>query len=1043
MAKKYRIEVILDDADAAAKLKALAATVGVVDRAARKMTGGLDDAFRKVGSATQPATKGMKDAKANAEAVAARVKGVTVAVDGMANACHSAFVGMNADVRAVVGGIKEAEAAFVRMSRAAGGAFTGHAPPGSIRGAGAFRHAAPRPPLPPGFANGLGDEPRIDIGLHKVQIDSVKQAMKVDRAADSLVAKKQLQEQIGLYREKVKVEQEEARLQGRATRFVDNHEIKEQISLYREKRAAARDEANLQARASGFVDRHEQAGAIALYREKKAAAQAEADLQARATRFTDRHEQAEAVQLFREKRAAEREAASLQGTATAFVDRHERREQIGLYRDQVKAAKDAEKEKEAIQANAQKVLDRHNTKLNNQGVAAARARAKAETDILQKQLADSEKLQERALDDHAKAKMASPQRAGIAKEAIAHDDLVRRRVRDNAAMSESEKWLSDRAIAASRASVTAKMADEDKFQGKFTRALSDRQIQQMVANEKISRSDQKRVDLAMKNAGMEDNSHQKIIKSLGMMIARFMVYHMVIGKATQLVNAYREGAEKAAAAQDAMLGKFVDERGQLNRLAVQTGNVNGDAMLVEMKKMQVQSRMPFQEVKTFMEASTEGAAQYIGKDEADFGPGKIPTVTPKQNLAINAKAMEFAQLHGIEPRAAAMLLAQTIGDEDVHKDPNGADKVFRRFAKRVAILEHGVGPTPTLATEAAQFHAEYGKENFSSVEAESAFLSAVAQTKPKGNVFAAARTFAEDIQNPKGDMEKFVKRIPGFAEMNVEGKVEAIRGKLDAMGMDPLHRSAWISKHFTEKRGLSAARGLLGAGGGAVVKERLKFGEDFDVDADVKKRGATPAAALDREVAQAELNQAERVQGLSRVPEAEAMARSQLEKDGRWKSSADMRWRGIKSAATFGWAHVDDTTELRVKAQEMLLKDIGAKAPGMLNLNAFAPHTYKDNAGKDQEYVPFNSGSDPESSAAGIAQLMKIKDSLGMGAGNPGAVADPIVEAIRKNGEDVVRAINGRVVNRAEVWNTADPLGLGKAPGQNLGTMAMPPGVAW
>jgi hypothetical protein len=564
----------------------------------------------------------------------------------------------------------------------------------------------------------------------------------------------------------------------------------------------------------------------------------------------------------------------------------------------------------------------------------------------------------------------------------------------------SVEQMNRSATAARSAFIDRQLAEERRYSQGFVKAVSDREVAQQVANERMRRSNDERVAAAMRAAGLEEQGHDRALKSLGMMIARYATYHLMINTSIQLVRAWGDALERVKQKQDEAIGKFVESRAALRDVAAQLG-VPADAALVrQVAGMGARTGAGEEGARQFLGAAVASAGQFVGE------AGQVGArLTREQFMQLAERGMAVAEQRGIPQEAMGQVVAEATGRADITREGvPGVERVFAGAMAPFLALQRGKGPPAVLGREFAQFQAEEGAQFRAPLDA-AIFLSQVAEARPSGRVHAAGRAFLQQLIAPNEKVQKLLNRVTierGGRRLPVmrggaftgeylgQDIIEAIRADFERRGLTEIQRQQEISKYFTVKTGLPAARGALGARAAEVEAERRAFvAGKGPADLAAEMAAAAQQPVVQQARAEAGAAAAAAVHG-SRVAGATleiARARQRLEESGG--ELQPTTWLGRNIGAIFGFDE-SESMRHRLEAQRGLMADIEKLGGRRLIPQGGAGVETLEIPGVRGTYAPFsNFWMDAAEADRRLQFLYEHRERLrGGAAGGGGAGAD-------------------------------------------------------
>lgn len=941
MAKKYRFEIQVDDADASRKIRDLAKSIGKLDDTAKSFASRLASVFQGAGQAAEGFTaRTAKTEKA--------VKDVGTAAKATGDAMASSFIKTTRIIDATNAGLKTT---FVEFTRVTGAGY--------------------------GFA----------------------------RALDAIIAKSRqaAQAQAGMF----------AAQSYAGGAFLE---------------AQSPSQLQLGGPSRGWNFYQRPASAFGMMRDRE-------------TDTLAMSRQAYAGELNRQA------MESIEGYSPRNPEAHEKH-RMSQGNSRIDEIKKELAEEASVRRKAINDVASHEQKVSAQKQSVAKQEADVRTREARKFHTESSRMEDEGIARFEKNKTAESQKIQMA--TAAYNRMIEQKIRAGERLNTQE-------VAGERQKVKQMISEEDRFQDNFSKHLSDREIKQIVANKRMENANSIRVKSALKEAGLEESAHSTWLRSMGMMIARFAVYHVAIGTAVSLYKAFAKAAEDAKKAQSDLLHDAHDKMAGLNLLSVQMGMMPDEALRV-VAKTNIKAGGPgFDKTKEFLESFSEGAQQHIGtritKDQA-FGE-------------LAPEALKFAHLHGLEVGPAGRFLAQVAGEKDRRGMAPGdaKDDAMKSFGESIGVLEQGVGKTSTLLSQMQQFHATFGAM-FKSFKDEAIALSMIAQGKPTGEgVFTAARATLQQLISPNAKLKPFLEGIStdkgkpiwdkaaaegnGALDANLDFMSEvmpAINSRIDKMGLTDAQRDVFLTAiGFTQKTGQPGAIGLFGAKAKRTEEEKRAAAAGLNIGQDIQARAMQPVAQAEFQQAVFEGRKLDQARENQDVVGAQAMGLERMQRERRWHTRKDWQHRTLLAITGIGRAHTDEEDILRFEAQQEILQRLNAKKEiRMIGGVPTMQYKYKDVAGKDQTYNAFMEGSvDPDFGKNSAASLQKLMRDAGLatnaqaGANGPGAIVDPIVAGLQRVENAVMNLQRGAAP--PPIIPAPAGLGVGRPPNAN----GDPGGINW
>jgi hypothetical protein len=303
---------------------------------------------------------------------------------------------------------------------------------------------------------------------------------------------------------------------------------------------------------------------------------------------------------------------------------------------------------------------------------AKRAKAETDLDALQDRLvqrdyarrARFEAQKERASERSAKSQERDAQRLDALQDRLVQRDYARRVSFERRKVEEAER-------AAAR---------EERLRSKV---LSDEQVELKVRDAIVDRHNQRRIDSALKAAGVERKS---VADSTREALIGFGKQALALGGLAELARTYGQAVTDAGTKSKQLTADFVARREGLGELASILDRKVDNRLVLEQAKYDVDTGFKPEESKRFQASLMNSGAQFIGKN-----------IGKDQAERFQVMAGQFAVANQMDPEIAGDLAGQILASTDYTKHGNkAAEQALGDLNTVFQIGKRGRGSNPVL-----------------------------------------------------------------------------------------------------------------------------------------------------------------------------------------------------------------------------------------------------------------------------------------------------------------------------------------------------------
>ena len=513
--------------------------------------------------------------------------------------------------------------------------------------------------------------------------------------------------------------------------------------------------------------------------------------------------------------------------------------------------------------------------------------------------------------------------------------------------------------------------------------LTDEQITARVRNAIIDQTNQRRIDAAMKAAGVEKQTLSQTLTSFVKIGASALGVRFTVQKIMEAGQAFAQAMKEAGEESHRMAQQFGQDRDELGELASIADKPLDQNFVLNFARFNKATGFRPEESKRFQSALLNSGAQYVGRH-----------ISEGQFSRYNELVGQFAVANKMEPEVVGDLAGQVLASEDFSKHgEKAAETALGRLNSVFQILKRGRGDNPVLLNQFTKSTATLVRENreqgiMQSLEDVAKGISVQAEQNPEEaevfqrNAVGALRKFNDEKAGPLLAEAKITASDHPFV---AAGKLRAAVSRRLRSAPAGTKEVDILNEHFDERevRGLSSMMNGIEAG---VVKDREEYAKKMGGSANAIKQieNFQKSEAFRLREAQADVRLSEAARGaenskldILRTQAKAYMVRNKLIGTANVKMK---QWAAGK--LTFGMLDYSDQALVDLYGSRML----NARIPGTANDMPSLPNNPEQREALFNRHIGIAEGMgvDPLRPLANeLAETNKLLRQMVKGRGNP------------------------------------------------------------